>query len=283
MISVIIPSYNREKTIERAVRSVLNQSVKDIEVIVVDDGSVDNTREVISQISDNRVKYIYQNNSGACVARNNGIENAKGEYIAFQDSDDSWSENKLERQLAKLVSTGADLVFCQVRRHNYETGDEIYPIINLKGSFVPGEMMINQSMASTQTILAKKEVFSEVKFDPKMPRFQDYDLMIRMAQKYNVAFCDEPLVDVYLQEDSITVNSEKTMAAHKILIDKYQDIWPQYPIAYIRQLNMIGTVEAQCGNKSGHYFWEAFKTSKEIKYLVKYILAKVGYFNDNGK
>lgn len=97
MVSVIIPSYNRENTIVRAVNSVLNQTYKDIEVIVVDDCSKDRTLELLSSIKDERLKFFkLEKNSGACVARNFGIEKANGEFIAFQDSDDEWLPEKLK-------------------------------------------------------------------------------------------------------------------------------------------------------------------------------------------
>ena len=94
---VIIPTYNREGTLLRAVNSVLSQSFTDLELIVVDDGSTDHTRELVESIKDNRLRYIYQKNAGACAARNKGIDAAEGEFIAFQDSDDVWLKEKLAR------------------------------------------------------------------------------------------------------------------------------------------------------------------------------------------
>ena len=114
LVTVIIPTYNRAKTIERSINSVLSQSYSNLELIVVDDGSSDNTKSVVENIDDSRVRYIWQNNSGACAARNNGINNARGEYIAFNDSDDTWKPNKLEKQLEVVTKTGADVVFCKL-------------------------------------------------------------------------------------------------------------------------------------------------------------------------
>ena len=88
LVSVIIPTYNRAHLIKRSAMSVLNQTYSNLELIIVDDGSTDNTEEVVKSIDDNRVIYIKQPNQGACAARNNGIDHAKGEFIAFQDSDD---------------------------------------------------------------------------------------------------------------------------------------------------------------------------------------------------
>ena len=103
MISVIIPTYNRAGTLLAAAQSVLQQTYRDIELIIVDDGSTDDTSKVVSALQDGRVRYIpLGKNCGACAARNRGIDEAKGEYIAFQDSDDLWHSDKLEREFAFL-------------------------------------------------------------------------------------------------------------------------------------------------------------------------------------
>ena len=98
-VSVIIPTYNRSSVLSRAIDSVLRQSFKDFELIVVDDGSTDNTKELIEKYSD-QITYIYQDNKGVSAARNKGLEHAKGEWIAFLDSDDEWKKKKLEKQIA---------------------------------------------------------------------------------------------------------------------------------------------------------------------------------------
>ena len=121
LISVIIPTYNRENKIIDAVRSVLEQTYINIEVIVIDDGSTDDTYLMLDKIEDKRLKYVYQENSGACVARNRGIKEAKGKYIAFHDSDDIWHKDKLEKQIRVLEKTNADIVFCQLLRKKMDT------------------------------------------------------------------------------------------------------------------------------------------------------------------
>ena len=99
-VSVIIPTYNRAHLVGRAIRSVLNQTYQDFEIIVVDDGSTDNTEEVVKSFNDPRIRYIrHEENKGAAAARNTGIKAAKGKFIAFQDSDDEWLPKKLEKQM----------------------------------------------------------------------------------------------------------------------------------------------------------------------------------------
>ena len=97
-VSAIIPTYNRANIVIRAIQSVLNQTYQNFELLVIDDGSQDNTEEIVTGIHDNRIKYIrHEKNKGVAAARNTGIEAAKGEFIAFLDSDDEWLPNKLKR------------------------------------------------------------------------------------------------------------------------------------------------------------------------------------------
>jgi glycosyltransferase involved in cell wall biosynthesis len=102
-ISVVIPSYNRAHYIEKTIDSVLEQKRDDIEIILVDDGSTDNTRELVQNKYGDQVRYVYQENQGIPGARNTGIKNAQGDYIAFLDSDDYWHPNKLEQQMALIA------------------------------------------------------------------------------------------------------------------------------------------------------------------------------------
>ena len=107
-VSIIIPTYNRAHLIDRSIQSVLNQTYQDFELIVVDDGSTDNTEDIIRQFQekDKRIKYIkHDKNKGGSAARNTGIKNSRGEYIAFQDSDDEWFPEKLEKQIEIIECT----------------------------------------------------------------------------------------------------------------------------------------------------------------------------------
>src|SRR6478672_2666674 len=112
-VSVIMPVYNGAAFVSRAIDSVLRQTVRDLELIVVDDGSTDDTREVVTAITDSRLRYIHQQNRGPSVARNNGIRAASAEWIAFLDSDDYWLPTKLEAQLARAREVpDAGVIYC---------------------------------------------------------------------------------------------------------------------------------------------------------------------------
>lgn len=227
MVSVIIPSFNRENVIKRSVDSVLAQTYKDFEIIVVDDGSSDNTKKVIEQIQDIRVRYVWQKNAGACAARNHGIDEAKGEYIAFQDSDDVWHPDKLEKQLKALERYHADVVFCKLNQIDNSGSSTKIPADVPEGECAHLNNLLG---IGTQSIVGKKEVFKDIRFDPEFPRFQDMELIYRIIQKYKVYCLDDGLVDYYIGSDSISRNYKKLYQACTLLEKKHPELKKDYPI-----------------------------------------------------
>ena len=222
-ISVIIPTYNRANVIIHSVNSVLNQTYKNIEVIVVDDCSTDDTDMVIKKITDNRLKYFkLPENHGACYARNFGVKKASGKFIAFQDSDDAFKENKLEIQMNNLIKNNSDLDFCKLKV-NGKNNDWVFPgedsIKNIKSLEIIDELC-KGNVISTQTILMKKEIFNEIEFDEALPRFQDYDFVLRIAHKYKISFTDKILVDAFRQNDSISNSNNKLRKACILMLKK---------------------------------------------------------------
>lgn len=211
MISVIIPTYNRKNVLLRAIDSVLQQTWSDLECIIVDDGSTDGTQEAVQSLKDERIRYVRQDNMGACAARNRGVELAKGEIIAFQDSDDVWHLDKLLRQMELLEKQQADVVVCEMHRvgENEEQQDWHYQPMG----WITQGMLLRESLCSTQCILGKAEVFRDVRFDETMPRLQDWDLMLRIVGAWRVYKSPEVLVDVYLQKDSISNQPKKLLDA----------------------------------------------------------------------
>jgi len=218
LVSVVIPTYNRAELTKRAVQSVLSQSYRNLELIVVDDGSTDNTAAVMESLADSRIKYVFQKNSGACVARNNGIAHAAGEYIAFHDSDDIWHGNKLEKQIAVLQSTDADVVFC--RMNKMLNGCKVGTVSDFFKEGFLGRDVLPFSIG-TQTLIGKREVFQTEKFDVEMPRFQEFEMLIRIQKKYSLYCMDEALVDYLLQEDSISKKPERYLQGWRLILEKH--------------------------------------------------------------
>lgn len=224
LLSVIIPTYNRGRLILNSVTSVLNQTYKNIELIVVDDCSTDNTEEILKSINDSRIKYIkLEKNSGACVARNKGIEISRGEFIAFNDSDDLWLPEKINSQLDFLYENNAEISFCKMECRTPEN-NFIHNFPNIEfDRKISYKDLLKYNSASTQTIFGKTDCFKEIIFDATMPRLQDWDEVLRLSQKFSVFYQNKILVHTFFQKDSISTHPEKGVLAMEMLFEKHKD------------------------------------------------------------
>ena len=196
-ISVIIPTYNRKKTLARAIRSVLNQSFSPFEILIIDDGSNDGTEEWVKENFQN-IKYIYQNNHGVSSARNIGIENAYGDWVAFLDSDDEWLPNKLYKQV-KAIDSNPEVKFFHTNEIWIRNGVRVNQMKKHKkyGGYI-FEKCLDICRVSPSSVLIKKEVLDNIGvFDESLRVCEDYDLWLRITSKYPVVFLDEPLIYKY--------------------------------------------------------------------------------------
>lgn len=224
LVSVIIPTYNRGQLILDSINSVLNQTYKNIELIVVDDCSTDDTEKTVKSIDDSRIKYIkLEKNSGACVARNKGIEISRGEFIAFNDSDDLWLPEKINSQLDFLYENNAEISFCKMECRTPEN-NFIHNFPNIEfDRKISYKDLLKYNSASTQTIFGKTDCFKEIFFDATMPRLQDWDEVLRLSQKFSVFYQNKILVHTFFQKDSISTHPEKGVLAMEMLFEKHKD------------------------------------------------------------
>ena len=196
-ISVIIPTYNRKKTLARAIQSVINQSLSPFEILIIDDGSNDGTEEWVKENFQN-IKYIYQNNHGVSSARNIGIENAYGDWVAFLDSDDEWLPNKLYKQV-KAIDSNPEVKFFHTNEIWIRNGVRVNQMKKHKkyGGYI-FEKCLDICRVSPSSVLIQKEVFDNIGvFDESLRVCEDYDLWLRITSKYPVVFLDEPLIYKY--------------------------------------------------------------------------------------
>lgn len=221
-ISVVIAAYNREKTLRRCIDSILNQTFKPKEIIVVDDCSTDNTVKIIEEYSEEIVKLVSLNKkSGAQVARNMGIKTAKHEWIAFQDSDDEWLPNKLEMQINVIKESKCNVVHCDcfVQKNGerwvfgvpkYE-GNIYKSLLKAPGPVFPG-------------LLVKKTSLIEMNFlDEKVPSYQEWDTVIRLAQNNEFGFVKEALFIYHLHDgETISKSKEKDAMGWEYVINKFE-------------------------------------------------------------
>lgn len=191
LVSVVMPTFNRAMLFERALRSVLGQTYGNLEIIVVDDASSDNTADVVKAAQDDRIRYFrHDTNRGGSAARNTGIRAARGEYIAFLDDDDEWEPLKTEEQLKVLEGQDYDAVLCTSDEHGARLskfdGKKTVGIEDLRrGRFTAG---------GTGVLMARAKVIQETMFDESLPRYQDWDVFIRIGQKYRIGYLNKPFV-----------------------------------------------------------------------------------------
>jgi glycosyltransferase involved in cell wall biosynthesis len=208
-VSVVIPSYNRAVAVQRAIDSVLNQTASNLEVIVVDDGSTDDTGKVLPELFGDRIRYFAQPNQGASIARNKGIELARGEWIAFLDSDDRWEKDKLEWQLKALAQFNPQCGGCytDVRFFNHPESRTMFQMAtqNYKHegtiSANPNvlRLLVRPGGAGMVVCLSSFIVRADVAraaggFDPKLPYSQDSEFMFRLAMTTGFCYVNRPLV-----------------------------------------------------------------------------------------
>lgn len=282
MVSVIIPTYNRSDRIEKSIKSVLAQTYNDFEIIVVDDGSTDNTKDVVTSIDDRRIRYIYQKNAGACVARNLGIETARGEYIAFQDSDDLWVKTKLEKQIAVLEKEKrADIVTCRTILKQLDGSTIITSKDKPEGII---ESPYNPIGFSTQTLIMRREVVEKVSFDPNVTRYQDLDFLLSATREGFLIYCiDECLVERVNYSDSITNNPYRVYEMAKYFETKYSDIFIQKNSYLAKFFSSVLLESAYVLKKDQKEYKQlnrkAFKLDGSLKTYIKYLMLNAGLFN----
>ena len=278
MVSVIIPTYNREGVLKRSIISVLEQTYTDLELIVADDCSTDNTADLVKSIDDDRLKYIcLEKNQGACAARNAGISAAQGEYIAFQDSDDIWLPDKLETMLRVFSEVDTDVCFHKLIRY-YPDGKKksYFPDLN-ESRFVTHEELCNCAMISTQTIIGKREAFEEHKFDPAVRKSQDYDWAIRASRNFRFYYLNKPLVEQYYQSDSISAQGIRVIKEmRQYFLEKYPEECEQNPQFELYQLQIIAKNKTILGENGTPEYKRIYEIRKRRKDRIKYIFSRIG-------
>jgi len=187
MISIIIPAYNAEKYISETINSVLNQTYNDWELIIVDDGSTDDTAKIVKAFceKDNRIQYFYKKNSGVSDTRNYGMEKSKGEYIALLDADDLWNEDKLFTIINIFNKNNIDWVFSDVI-DVYDNDIEVIKKLKETNNSLKSLLLWDSRVLTAPSgIVFKRKCFDEgLRFDKKFSTAADQDFTIQLASKY---------------------------------------------------------------------------------------------------
>jgi glycosyltransferase involved in cell wall biosynthesis len=237
LVSVILPVYNRGHLLQRVVTSVLSQSHDNLELIIVDDASSDDTEERVAALADPRLRYIrHSHNQGASVARNTGIEVARGEYIAFMDDDDEWVGHKLAAQLAVFVhSELPELGIVTCGHYMMSSGERGTLWIPTQRGWVFETLLLQKRIGCRPpSLLIRSSVLRDhrIRFDPNLPARQDWDFVAQVSRKCQLDFVPEPLVLVHQHPGERVWTPDRAIRAGKYLHEKYREEFLQRPEAH---------------------------------------------------
>ncbi len=280
-VSVVIPTYNRAHLISRAIRSVNQQTYQDIEIIIVDDGSTDNTKELVKQLKDSRMLYIRSSqNRGGAAARNIGIQASRGKYIAFLDSDDEWFPEKIYKQVQALVEGEEEvgMVYTGIlfMGENGIVSNENKPVF--RGKILP-QLLRTNVIGSTSSAMIKRFCLEAVgMFDEQFPSRQDLDLWIRIAAKYNIEYVPEALTIHHIHKNRISSDHAAKIKGHELLLDKYDKYFQMYRKELAWQIYTCGQYHLLQGDikQTKKLWWDSIKKWPYPKVLIKLFLLFMG-------
>lgn len=267
MFSVVIPLYNKELSIRNTILSVLNQSYQDFEIIVINDGSTDNSVEVINNIQDNRIRVIHQENKGVSLARNHGITQAKYEWVAFLDGDDLWENNHLEEIMNMMEIYPDEKVF--VTSFEYSDKRKIFKHDRNSRIFIIDNYFkeaIDETLIWTSIIVLNKECIAKVKgFNPILKRGEDMDLWVRVSKNYNIVKSAKITAIYRIDAENRTNLSKELKSTHVYYFDfsntiseyefiYYQEVLFQRLFSYLKSFYILCFIKLLLRHKEINFF-----------------------------
>jgi len=273
-VSVIIPTYNRAQIVLRAVRSVLDQTFENLEVIVVDDGSTDSTRNALNSLSDMRIRYLCQPHSGPAAARNIGFSASYGKYIHFLDSDDYFLPENIEKKIVlleenhKLGWVYSDCYYTYAKSRNTILKRLYKKLLNKTNVF---DLLLMHYFVNTDTVMMRRECFEQVGgFDENLESFEDMEFFFRLARLYEARLIYAPLVVIDSQGDSLTADRCRFFTGRIRVVEKTKKLFPEET----KRLGFPGRrAEADMLNYRGTELLETQNARMAIKAFLKSIAA----------
>ena len=279
LVSIVMPTYNRGNVIHKAINSVINQSYSNWELIIIDDGSTDNTKEVVRYYleKDLRIKFVSNSlNKGANACRNQGATLANGKYLAFIDSDNQWYKDKLIKQLEIIEDSSLNIDFVYSKE---EVIDEKFVTIVPRRAYSMEELrkvLPLKNVVDTSTVLMKKAIFFSVGgFDENMPRFQDWELFFRIVvvYGYNGICVNEVLNKNILQSDSISKSNKKLVDGILSMIKKHK--------AYLNDINLISFLFSSANNEVSYTIQKIKELYEDDPSVMERIMEKLIFMKQN--
>lgn len=285
-VSVILPVYNRSASLEDSMRSVLNQSYRDLELIVVDDASTEDLQPIVDGVGDSRVRYIRrEKNGGASAARNTGLAASEGRYIAFQDSDDLWLPGKLQMQMDLLESASPEVGAVIHSKVLYGSGpDGSYGVGLVSMRPPPHRIMkphedqvrkyLTENRISLQNALFRRDCYPEpLWFDDVTRSNADWAFSSSLAQHTKIAEYPEPVVMAFSSPDGISKLKRAKAIGLIRIVKRNRDAYARYPDAYGMMMWRIGRILARHGKRkmarrfyltglrhNPGFLWQSFKS-----------------------
>ncbi|WP_049935576.1 glycosyltransferase family 2 protein [Haloplanus natans] len=260
-VSVVIPTYNRAQLLPRAVDSVLNQTLDEFQLIVVDDGSTDETPSVMKSYTDDRISYVQlTENRGANAARNEGIRTAAAPYISFLDSDDAFLPTHLETVITELDDLPESIGGVYTTERFIQ--DSSVKDINYARAAVTDlvEVVRDYQVGGFSCLTFRSKVFNEIGLlDESLDAFQDRDFLIRFLDKYDLAPISEELVEYYLHQGRLSENTKMKLSALNQLTQKHQERFDKKGEAYIHYTRGFLYVKIDQMPRARHEFRQAVK------------------------
>jgi glycosyltransferase involved in cell wall biosynthesis len=233
-VSIVLPTHNRAALLPRAVRSVLGQTFKDFELLIADDGSTDGTAAVVASFADPRIVYLPSpRRQGANAARNRGIAAAKGEFVAFQDSDDEWLPDNLRAKVEALraAPSSTGVVFSRMELRQADGLSRLVPSPREAG--LSGDLrrrLLRSNVIGTPVAVVRRECLAAAgPFDAALPRLQEWDLWLRVAQRHRFLFLPEVLVVAHQDDAGISSNARAQAEALQRILAKHTDAFRRHP------------------------------------------------------
>lgn len=291
LISIITPTFNRAGYLSMAIESVLAQTTDNFEMLIVDDGSEDNTREVVEafQATDPRIRYFYQANQGQSIARNRGVQEAKGEFICFLDSDNAWYPHKLERSISEFEAhPDADVVYSDYMVID-EKGQELGPNrMKRYSGFITAELL-RDNFVTINTTMTRKACFDELGgFEPEDRLAEDYGLWLRFSTRYRFHYVPEVLGYYRVMDNQISSDKARRLDANEALLSQFLERYPQVLTPAQKRRGMshfyVRRARFECGQKwFGQALTNGYRSLRQDplwpgpwKTLAKIMLVKLG-------
>jgi glycosyltransferase involved in cell wall biosynthesis len=282
-VSVVIPTCNRASFLKAAIQSVLNQTFRDFEIIVVDDASEDETPEVIRSFTDPRIRCVrHEANKGQGVTRNDGIRCASGDYIALLDDDDEWLPEKLKKQVSMLDSSPSrvGLIYTGFYRVEGLIKRVIDQFIPQKHGYLYEDLWAQNWIKTCSTVLLRRQCFEKAGFfDEELPSAADYDMWLRISKEFEIEYVAEPLVYYTVHDNRISTNHESKVRGLEALLRKHAPEFARDRQGYSQKYLSLGINYCFVGNikKGRKAFVQAIRLYPfEIRHYYNFSLSLLG-------